>query len=49
MNLWSRGFAGLQRRNSKSSLYSDFQLGDFDRSLQVNLVGYFCVPVNFRV
>lgn len=34
---------------AKAAFISDFQLGDFDRSLQVNLVGYFRVPVNFRV
>ncbi|MFP1528293.1 SDR family NAD(P)-dependent oxidoreductase [Escherichia coli] len=26
---------------AKAAFISDFQLGDFDRSLQVNLVGYF--------
>ncbi len=49
MKSLARGFAGLQRRNCKSSLYQRLQLGDFDRSLQVNLVGYFLCAVNFRV
>ncbi len=29
---------------AKAAFISDFQLGDFDRSLQVNLVGYFVCP-----
>ncbi|STV54388.1 Sorbitol-6-phosphate 2-dehydrogenase [Klebsiella pneumoniae] len=30
---------------AKAAFISDFALGDFDRSLQVNLVGYFlCAP-----
>ncbi len=42
-------FAGLQRRNSKSSLYQRLPARDFDRSLQVNLVGYFLCAREFRV
>lgn len=34
---------------AKAAFISDFQLGDFDRSLQVNLVGYFLCAREFRV
>lgn len=32
---------------AKAAFISDFQLGDFDRSLQVNLVGYFLCAREF--
>ena len=34
---------------AKAAFISDFQLGDFDRSLQVNLVGYFRDGVQGRI